>query len=194
MTWPDRLRLPVTFDPERLASDLAALSREDWIGHFLTERYDGDWDVLPLRGPASAIHPAMMISAAPGERDFADTPLLAASHYFRDVIAAFPGEIRGVRLLRLTPGSRIREHTDHESTEIDGILRIHIPVVTNPDVEFLLNGTRVPMTAGSAWYLRLREPHSVTNHGTTDRVHMLIDTALNDTLRAMLDQAVLEAA
>lgn len=191
---PDRLRLPFAFSPARLADDLARLSRQDWIDHFLTERYDGDWDVIPLRGPADAVHPVMMIAATPGARDFADAPALAACPYFREVIGTFQSEIRGARLLRLTPGSRIKEHTDHEYPEVDGVLRIHIPVVTNPDVEFLLSGTRVVMEAGSAWVLRLSEPHSVANRGAADRVHMLVDTVLNDWSRALLERAALQAA
>jgi hypothetical protein len=49
---PDRIRLPFTFDPALLARDLAKLAAIDWIDHFLTDRYEGAWDVLPLRGPA----------------------------------------------------------------------------------------------------------------------------------------------
>ncbi|HXL98887.1 MAG TPA: aspartyl/asparaginyl beta-hydroxylase domain-containing protein [Rhizomicrobium sp.] len=186
MTLPDRLRLPFAFDGAQLARDLDGLSASDWIGHFLTDRYDGNWDVIPLRGPKGVTHPVMMISAAPGAREFADTPMLQACPYFRAVIAAFACEILGARLLRLTPGSRINQHTDHEYPERDGIQRIHIPVVTNPDVEFLLNGSRVTMEAGSAWYLRLSDPHSVANNGQSDRVHLIVDTVLNDWMRALL--------
>ena len=59
--------------------------------------------------------------------------------------------------MRLTPGSRIKEHTDHDLRVENGAARIHVPVVTNDDVEFYLNGSRVVMTAGSAWYLRLSD-------------------------------------
>ena len=183
---PDRVKLPFAFDPVLLARDLAALAQAEWIDHFLTERYEGDWDVIPLRGPADARHPAMMIVTTPGQKNFADTPALAACPYFREMIDSFQTEIRGVRLLRLTPGSMLKEHTDHESTDEDGVLRLHIPVVTNPDVVFLLNGTRVVMEAGSAWYLRLRDSHSVANRGATDRVHMLVDLVMNDRLSRML--------
>jgi hypothetical protein len=183
---PDRLKLPVMFDSVRLAEDLTRLSPEDWIAHFLEDRYTGNWDVIPLRGPAGAQHPVLMIVATPGATTFEDAPALAHCPYFRDVIDSFQAEVRGVRLLRLTPGSVLLEHTDHENTGDDGILRIHVPVVTNPDVVFLLNGIQVSMEAGSAWYLRLSDPHSVTNGGATDRVHMLIDTVLNDRTAAML--------
>lgn len=191
LSLPDRIKLPAAFDPALLARDLRALAETDWIDHFLTDRYEGDWDVLPLRGPKGAIHPVMMIATTPGVREYEDVPALAACPYFRTVIDSFGSEVRGVRLLRLTPGSMIKEHTDHEYTGDDGTVRIHIPVVTNPDVVFLLNGTRVVMDAGSAWVLRLNDPHSVANNGATDRVHMLVDLTMDDRLAAMLGAAYL---
>lgn len=191
---PDRIKLPVAFDPALLARDLQALTETDWIDHFLTDRYEGDWTVLPLRGPKDAIHPVMMIATTPGVKAFADVPALASCPTFRAVIDSFDAEVRGVRLLRLTPGSAIKEHTDHEYTGDDGTLRIHIPVVTNPNVVFLLNGKRIVMDAGSAWVLRLNDPHSVANNGATDRVHMLVDLTMNDRLAAMLRDAYLAAS
>ena len=186
---PDRLRLPVAFDPARLARDLQALADSEWIDHFLTDRYDGRWDVLPLRGPKGAIHPVTMIATNPGVKTFEDAPALASCPYFRSVMESFDAEIRGARLLRLTPGSTVKEHTDHEYTGDDGTLRVHIPVVTNPGVSFMMNGTCVPMEAGSAWVLRLIDPHSVANNGTTARVHMIVDLTMNDRLAAMLKGA-----
>ncbi len=62
-------------------------------------------------------------------------------------------------------------------------------MLTNPDVEFHLNRRRVVLEAGSAWYLRLSDPHSVANRGTTDRVHMVIDLDVNDWIAALLNDA-----
>ena len=186
---PDRVRLPVSFDPDLLARDLAEVSGENWVNHFLTDRYTGNWDVIPLRGPAGVKHPILMIVTTPATTAFEDAPALAHCPYMDKVIRSFNAEVRGARLLRLTAGSALKEHTDHEDTAKDGILRIHIPVVTNPGVVFLLNGARILMEAGSAWYLRLREPHSVTNEGSTDRVHLLVDLVMNDALAAMLSRA-----
>ena len=52
--------------------------------------------------------------------------------------------------------------------------------MTNERVDFRLNGTRVAMPAGSSWYLRLSDPHSVANRGTADRVHLVIDAAVKN--------------
>jgi hypothetical protein len=192
--FPDRLRLPLAFDPDRLARDLAQLSSREWIRHYVRQNYDGDWSVVPLRGPAGETHPIRMINADPTARAFVDTPLLQACEYFRQVLAAFECPLRVVRLMRLTPGSRIKEHTDLDLSFEDGIVRIHIPVVTNPDVEFCLNGSRLALEAGSAWYLRLSDPHSVVNGGSADRVHMVIDANVNGWVEALFDAAVRDAS
>jgi quercetin dioxygenase-like cupin family protein len=189
MRLPDRLRLPFEFNPGLLARDLQSLASIEWIKHFVKQNYDGDWSVIPLRGKAGAKHPVMMIYSDPTAKEFEDTPMLRGCPYFREVLDAFECPLQAVRLMRLTPGSCIKEHTDLELSVEEGTARIHISVVTNPDVEFYLNRSRVVMEAGSAWYLRLSDPHSVHNNGDTDRVHMVIDAAVNDWMRAMLAAA-----
>ena len=68
-------------------------------------------------------------------------------------------------------------------------MRLHIPVITNPDVEFLLNGTSVVMNEGECWYLRLSDPHSVANRGRTARVHLVIDATVNPWLKDIFTEA-----
>jgi len=179
MQLPDWLRLPFTFDPDLLARDLRGLGAVGWTRHFVQQNYDGDWSVIPLRGPAGAKHPVTMIYSDPTCSDFADTPMLAACPYFRQVLDTFQAPLGAVRLMRLTPDSVIKEHTDMDLSFEDGTVRIHVPVVTNAGVEFYLNRSRVVLDAGSAWYLRLSDPHSVANRGTADRVHMVIDAEVN---------------
>jgi hypothetical protein len=92
--------------------------------------------------------------------------------------------------MRLAPGSVIKEHTDHDLRFEEGRVRIHIPILTNPDVEFYLNGLRVVLTAGSCWYLRLSDPHRVANRGKTDRVHLVIDLQVNEWLTEVFRSAM----
>jgi Aspartyl/Asparaginyl beta-hydroxylase len=189
MQLPDRLRLPFSFDPERLAGDLQRLNTVAWIEHFVQQNYEGGWSVIPLRGKAGATHPVMMIFSDPACRAFEDTPMLAACPYYREVLETFKAPLLAVRLMRLTSGSVIKEHSDHDLSFEDGTVRFHIPVVTNPYVEFYLNRERVVLEAGSCWYLRLADPHSVTNNGDADRVHMVIDAEVNDWVGDVLQQA-----
>ena len=187
--FPDRLRLPYRFDPALLARDLATLSASAWVRHYVRANYEGDWSVVPLRAPAGERHPIRMISADPSCRHFVDTPLLDPCPYFRQVMERFHAPLRVVRLMRLTAGSVIKEHSDVDLSFEDGMVRLHIPVVTNDAVDFRLNGTRAVMEAGSCWYLRLSDPHSVTNGGAEDRVHLVIDAEANDWIAEVFERA-----
>jgi len=186
---PDRVRLPFNFDPCLLVRDLQTLASFDWIKHFVPQNYEGDWSVIPLRSKADARHPVMMISADPSATEFEDTTMLRNCPYFREVLRTFECPLRTVRLMRLTPGSVIKEHHDVQLSVEEGTARIHVPVVTNPDVEFYLNGSRVFLEPGSAWYLRLTDAHSVYNKGESDRVHLVVDATVNDWLKDSLEAA-----
>lgn len=187
--FPDRLRLPVSFDPVRLAADLERVAGSAWTPHFVTQNYEGDWSVLPLRGPAGATHPVMMIYADPTTDRFEDTPLLGRAPYIREQLKSFACPLQAVRLMRLAPGSTIKPHRDLDLGHEFGTVRIHVPIVTDPAVEFLLNGTAVAMKPGEVWYLRLSDPHSVHNRSRVSRVHLVIDALVNDWLTDLLRDA-----
>ena len=114
LRYPDRLRLTLSFDPGRLAEDLGRLRGVVWTDHFVRQNYDGDWSAIPLRAPVGATHPIRMIYSDPTAKAFEDTPLLARTPYFREVLAAFGCPLQAVRLMRLAPASVIKEHRDDD--------------------------------------------------------------------------------
>jgi len=188
---PDRIRLPFSFDPADLAFDLRQFAEGDWRLHYVRDNYQGDWSVLPLRAPAGETHPARMIFSSPTNPDYVDAPLLARAPNFQQALARFECPLRAVRLMRLGPGSLIREHSDHDlDAALMGLVRLHVPVTSEVGVEFRLNGLAVAMAPGSVWYLRLADPHSVVNDGDIERVHLVIDAEMNDWLLQMLHAGV----
>jgi len=189
MNFPDRLKLPLAFEPAGLQADLDGLAGTGWTAHFVKQNYDGDWSVLPLRAQAGATHPILQIYSDPGISDYVDTPLLARCPHLRAALAAFRCPLTAVRLMRLAPGSHIKEHSDHDLDAALGVARIHVPITTNPHVLFEVNRRAVDMAPGTAWYLRLSDPHRVANHGATDRVHLVIDAKVDDWLADMLRRA-----
>jgi hypothetical protein len=187
--WPDRLLLPLSFDPAGIAADLDRLGDRTWTAHFVPQHYAGDWSVLPLRAPAGAVHPILQIAPNPTCRDWTDTALLGLCPYIAALLDGFACPIEAVRLMRLAPGSIIKEHRDLDLAAEAGTARLHIPIATNPGVDFRLNGTRVEMAPGSVWYLRLADPHAVANTGTTARVHLVIDAIVDPWLEDLLDRS-----
>jgi quercetin dioxygenase-like cupin family protein len=126
--------------------------------------------------------------------DYAATPLLSQCPYFAAVLAEFHCPQTSVRLMSLAAGSRIREHKDWTIDYAGGDARLHIPVVTSPEVEFYLAGERIVMNEGEAWYLDFGQLHSVYNGGSADRIHLVLDCMVNDWLRALLEVGRPESA
>ena len=176
-------KLPLDLDPQRLKQDLDLIQPDEWVPHFNTAYYEGDWSGVSLRSVGRKATQLYPDPTAHGK--FADTPTLARCPYFQEVLVAFQCPLESVRLLKLSARSSIREHRDHMLGYEDGELRLHIPIVTNPDVAFFLAGERVPMQAGECWYLNLNLPHRVDNQSDHDRVHLVVDCLLDDWLRAL---------
>lgn len=181
-------RLPWHFDAGALRSDVDALTPADWVAHFNTRNYEGDWSGAALRsvgGQEGRLYPDPTAGSA-----FADTLLLSRCPGVKVVLNRLRCPLLAVRFLKLGPGSRILEHTDLNLGYDDGEVRIHVPVATDSSVEFLLDGRRVEMGAGEAWYLDLNLRHSVDNPGRTPRVHLVIDCVVDGWLRQVLAEAL----
>jgi aspartyl/asparaginyl beta-hydroxylase (cupin superfamily) len=124
------------------------------------------------------------------DADWQSTATLARCPALEAAIATFRCELQSVRLLALGPRAAIREHRDHRLGYDDGEVRIHVPVTTSADVEFVHAGERVDMAPGEAWYLDLNLPHSVANRGEQRRVHLVVDCVVNRWLDDLLHEGV----
>jgi len=86
------------------------------------------------------------------------------------------GRLLRAMVTRLAPGRRIARHKDvHPTFSIAH--RIHVPLVTNAGVEFVVGPERVPPRAGYAFELNNLMLHHVINNGPEDRIHFIFDYA-----------------
>jgi hypothetical protein len=177
-------KLPFNFDPEPLKSDLKGIAADDWVTHFNTAYFEGEWTGVALRssnGLARQLYPDFAAAESA-----ADTTLLDRCPNIRALLGLFHCHLRCVRFLRLAAGSTIREHRDYNLGYDEGHIRLHIPIITNPHVDFFLDAHRVEMNEGECWYLDLSLPHWVANRGSADRIHLVIDCELNEWLRGLI--------
>lgn len=172
------LKFPIQFDEERLVQDLSRVIEDKWIPHFNTGGYVGNWKAISLY--AKDGNEQNIFAHMPDNVSISETPLMKECLYFKEVLEYFKFPILSVRLLRLEVGAEIKPHTDHELGYEDGQFRLHIPIVTNPGIEFILNGERLTMLPGECWYTNVNLVHSVANRGTMDRVHLVIDGVRNE--------------
>ena len=172
------LKFDNLFDKEKLAYDLSLILEGKWIPHFNTTGYDGEWKVISLyahKGDASNI-----FALPTSKTKIKETPILKKCLYFKEVIDFFKCPILTARILKLKAGSEIKPHRDHELGYEDGNFRLHIPIVTNADVQFILDGDELTMLPGECWYTNVNYVHSVKNSGEIDRVHLVIDGKRNE--------------
>jgi Aspartyl/Asparaginyl beta-hydroxylase len=185
-------KLPFSFDPQPLKADLEQIAAEDWVAHFNQDYFEGEWTGVALRS-VSGQSPKQLYPQPRVTGPFVDTPVLERCPNIRAVLASFQCPLRSVRFLRLAAGSVIKEHRDYDLGFEEGRIRLHIPIVTNEDVNFFLDAHRMEIRAGECWYLDLSLPHWVENRGPAERIHLVIDCEVNEWLSNLLE-AVLASA
>lgn len=159
-------RLPVRFDVERLRAEVSTLPTSAWAEH--PNRIAGN-------------HSVRLISVDGGENDDVDgvmkpTPHLEQSPYLRQVLASFGVVWSRSRLLRLAPGADVPEHADINYHWFNRV-RLHIPVITRPEVRFYCGDESVHMAAGEAWIFDNWRLHRVENPTPDERIHLVADTS-----------------
>ena len=186
MTTPPRsCRLPLSFNAVELLSEVERLSPRIWTPHFNAEYHNGGWMGVALRNGDG--NSARLYVNPADDRATRDTAVLADCPRLNNALNAFACPLRGARLLRLAPGGVIELHRDPDLIFEAGQARLHVPLTTNPGVEFYVDGERIIMSPGECWYLDLSRLHRVVNRGASDRIHLVIDAVVNDWLRAQIN-------
>lgn len=179
-------KIDLAADLQNLSGNLLNLSGEHWNPHLNTAQYQGDWNILSFISPGG--RNTTVPDALHGE-DFKATPLLEFVPGIKLLLDSFKCPLRSVRLMRLKAGAKILRHRDAELSYEHGEARLHIPLQTNEQVQFILDGELLPMRLGECWYINANLHHSVENNGKTDRIHLVIDCEVNDWLSQLFTTA-----
>jgi len=84
------------------------------------------------------------------------------------------GEYPRVMLARMAPGGVIHPHHD-ANPAAKWPHKIHVPLVTNPDVAFYVDGVEYHFPEGEAVEVNNMAVHAVANRGTSDRIHLIFE-------------------
>lgn len=79
-----------------------------------------------------------------------------------------------VMLARMAPGGVIHPHRD-QNPAAKWPHKIHVPLTTNEDVTFFVDGTAYHFAEGEAVEVNNMGVHAVQNRGSTDRVHLIFE-------------------
>jgi hypothetical protein len=179
-----------------------------WEQHYSSYNKRQSWTAFSLRGfkpedPGFIIKPAEMSKQWKEENhDLLENVCEAtpAAEFFPKTLQIIerylPQKKERVRFMRLAPGGELTRHadiTDREAGTREGkIMRMHIPIVTNPDCLFRTMGLRgdgheTHFKERGLYYLDTRKPHAVKNGGSVARIHLVIDTVSDERLRGRLE-------
>ena len=172
------LKLPIRFDAETLEREVRTLPDSTWVPHATGFPGNEAVRLVTVRGqPTDAFEGPMR-----------PTEHLARCPYIQEIMAELGGVWGRSRLMGLGVGAEVPEHVDahyHWRTH----LRIHVPAITNPQVEFTCGGETVHMAPGECWLFDSFRWHEVHNRGRERRVHLVLDTVVTPHLWDLIDAA-----
>ena len=73
----------------------------------------------------------------------------------------------------LMVGQTIAIHADQQPP--DWIVRIHVPITTNPEAVYCNPPVEHRMEVGKAYLINTKAPHECWNRGDKDRIHFMWD-------------------
>jgi hypothetical protein len=160
------LQLPVLFEAEVLAAEIAAVGDEGWLPH--PSGYVGN-DFLPLISAYG--EPANEAFEGP----MRPTPWLDRCPYLKQVLATLGATLGRTRLMRLSGQAEVSPHVDVNYYWRER-MRVHVPIVTQPTVRFICGANEINMKAGECWLFDTWSLHRVINDATEARIHLVADT------------------
>src|SRR5882724_3185276 len=185
---PVAIRLPRTYDVDQLVHDLQIL-RDVKAAPQPGPYHQGEWKGIALHstGGKDSVFPS-----APGMDDYRETESLLRTPYFKWILDDLKCPKEVVRILFLPPQGHIKDHFDFHTSFQFGLLRLHIPIITHPDVVFLIDGQRMKWDPGELWYGDFSKVHSVKNDSPIARAHMVIDVQINDFVLSLFPKDFIE--
>ncbi len=99
--------------------------------------------------------------------------------YALEIFNIMPCPPHDIQIALHTPGTKLPPHQDG-----DNKFRFHIPIITNPDARFIINGHDIHLPADGWCYLvNTTYLHGTENRGTTDRAHIYGNIWLKDVIK-----------
>ena len=158
------------------------------------------WTAISYRGygpdPLDILKPNVLKSGVDTGAKLQDTSL-SENFYFqiiKRVLEKIPSTFERIRFMKIKANSGIGKHSDRIDKDFgieDGnIIRIHVPIRTNDQVEFYLWEGKEKLVnyleEGHYYYVDVRAPHAVRNSSDVDRIHLVIDVYVNAEIRKLL--------
>lgn len=173
-------------DTSKIEEYVNALTNEQWI----------EWDLRQNRykvHSATESYPFMFSEYGEEPKTYnQDTETWKVVKPLIDKLEKFYNRKAGaIVLVKLKPRTNIIPHTDG-GWFVD-THRIHIPIITHPNILFSLDGKRVHLKKGWIYELNNLVEHGVQNPTDIGRVHLMVDILPNQVLNTAVLKSPLES-
>ena len=171
------VKLPVSFETEKLIKDFNSISPDLWGSRGGRVGVHAQAEAVFLRGYAPA----------EGDLPIEDRPVLGTLPSAKQLIYQLFGA-SPLRCLfaKLKANGRVPLHIDN-GEYFEKTIRIHLPIVTNTQAKMLVGGEEFSMQVGEAWAINNCTVHGVVNaHESEARTHLICDYLPSDNLLKLL--------
>lgn len=195
------VQLSLSYDVEKMKADLAVVE-QFWKRHRsyespteFTVKKDDAWVIIGLISPGGDLD--RTDPGGPGLFEYKETIALDETPYFRAILDELTNQygavLTCVRFSGLNPGASIHEHCDVGFDFRFSKIRLHIPIIVDPQIEFIVGGDKIHMTPGHLWYANFSLPHRLHNPSTVRRVHLIIDVVIGDQILSVFPKEMIAA-
>lgn len=95
---------------------------------------------------------------------------------YQDILNTLGSDsVMAMAYFNLKAGGRLHNHRDMNGNLLFGVLRIHIPVKTNPKALMIVGDKDYHLPLGTAWLLDTSQIHGLINSGDDNRIHLVVD-------------------
>ena len=162
----------IEIDAERLLADYERVASQSWTSQNRYAEGMTNWKGISLYS----------INGESDDLRCADKPIVSKTpageickYICDEVLPQFGAKPLRVAFYRLTAGTNVGKHKDYGQNRTTGMIRIHIPVITNKDVTMQVEDNTYHFAVGESWYFDASCWHSVKNSGRDDRIHLIAD-------------------
>ena len=176
------LKLPVSVDLPRLIEEYESIPDDAWASSYWGNVHCSV-GMLLLRGGTTGTETDFYTE------EIEDHPPLKNLPYISEIVGA-DGPFGGAKyafMFRMLPNGVSQIHQDLRE-EWFNLYRTHIPIITNQDAVLISNDRSMHLSAGEVWTFDNQSLHGVVN-GNTERVHLIFDVPLNDTMASRIENA-----
>ena len=160
------IQLPLTFDADRLLKEVLAIDASAWQPH--PQGYAGNYAMTLITPNGINNNDEMSGPMMP-------TDYLKSCPYLIEVLRCIGGVWGRSRLMKLSGQAEVTPHIDTNYYWRER-MRVHVPIITQPNVRFYCGEQDMHMTAGECWIFDTWSMHNVVNDASEERIHLVADT------------------